>query len=262
MFHNDSSKLIIAGPCSAESETQIATTCFEAQKRSIAYIRVNLWKPRTEPGGFEGLGNSGLYLLRMVAQLGLNPALEVALPEHAQLAMDTVFAANPHVKLLLWIGARNQNHWLQHAIAATIAQDQRVLLMLKNPTSPSLRHWKGAVAHVQSEGVRAENLLLCMRGFEVPAECNPHGYRNAPDYIMMDRIHRELGLPVLFDPSHTGGSVAKVFDVMQQAEPIAHQYGYIVEVHPDPSQALTDKVQQLTWPQFDQLMAMKQAVPA
>jgi len=246
--------IIIAGPCAAESEEQIDIAISEVLKRDIDFMRVNLWKPRTKPG-FEGLGKEGLPLLVKVAKAGINPGLEVIMPEHVTLAMDTVLPVlREGGKLLLWIGARNQNHILQKDIARLCAKDPRVVLMVKNQPWPSEPHWEGIVEHVLEAGIAKENLLNCHRGF-APTGDNPEGFRNLPDFAMMNRVKASTGIPVIYDPSHMGGTVKNVFAIGKMA---AGQDidGVIVEVHHDPASALVDSKQQVTWKEFDELLAV------
>ncbi len=244
--------IIIAGPCAAESAEQIDISIREAKKRQVDFLRVNLWKPRTKPG-FDGLGKTGLPLLVQVAKAGVNPALEVILPEHAKMAMDAVLPTlGKRGKLLLWIGSRNQNHLVQKKIALVASRDPRVLLLVKNQPWVNEEHWEGIIGHVLSGGMKKENLLNCHRGF-VPNGHNPLGLRNVPDFEMSMKLKTKTGLPILFDPSHTGGSVSNVFEMAKQAA--NHSFdGILVEVHPNPEAALTDAKQQLTWEQFDEMM--------
>ena len=152
---------------------------------------------------------------------------------------------------MLWIGARNQNHYIQREIARVAASDKRVLLMVKNQPWSNEDHWEGIVGHVLSGGIDKARVILCHRGF-IPNGVNPFGYKNVPDYEMAMRIKHTSGLPMIFDPSHTGGTVDKVLQIMDEA--MKHEFdGIIVEVHPDPTHALTDAKQQLTWKEFDQL---------
>lgn len=246
------SKIIIAGPCAAESKEQILASVKEAKKRSVDFLRISLWKPRTKPG-FDGLKEEGIKLLVEAAKRGVNPSTEVILPEHAQKAMDAVLSVNKKVKLLVWIGARNQNHYVQQEIARVAAKNDRVYLMVKNQPWSSLEHWEGIIEHVLHGGVPKERLILCHRGF-TPNGHNPLGFRNVPDYDMTKKIKEKYGLSMLFDPSHTGGSVENVMILGKEASKKGFD-GLIVEVHPDPKNALTDAKQQLTWAQFDKLLA-------
>lgn len=244
--------IIIAGPCAAESEEQIDIAIKGAKARNVDFVRVNLWKPRTKPG-FDGLGEAGLPLVIKVAQAGLNPGLEVIMPEQVQTVMDAVL---PHLgdngKLLLWIGARNQNHIVQRDIAKLIASDERVYMMVKNQPWVSEEHWEGILEHVLGAGLPKERLLNCHRGFAPHGE-NPLGLRNIPDHEMAMRLKEKTGVPVIFDPSHTGGTVDNVFKVAEMAATYDND-GIIVEVHHDPAHALTDQKQQITWEQLDDLL--------
>lgn len=250
--NNIKKPIIIAGPCAAESAEQIEASIREAKKRRVDFLRVNLWKPRTKPG-FDGLGKKGLPLLVQVAKSDVNPALEVILPEHAKMAMDVVLPAlGKRGKLLLWIGSRNQNHIVQKKIALVASKDPRVLLLVKNQPWVNEEHWEGIIGHVLSGGMQKENILNCHRGF-APNGYNPLGLRNVPDFEMSMKLKTKTGLPILFDPSHTGGSVVNVFEMAKQAA--NHNFdGILVEVHPNPKAALTDAKQQLTWEQFDEMM--------
>lgn len=246
---------IIAGPCAAESREQIITSAIEAKKRGVDFLRVSLWKPRTKPG-FDGLGEAGIPLLVEVAKKGVNPATEVIIPEHAQKVMQAVLPATKNGKLLLWIGARNQNHYIQQEIARVVTGEKRVILMVKNQPWPSLDHWEGIIEHVLHGGIPKANLLICHRGFSPNGHPNPYSYRNIPDYEMAEKIKKNHKLPMLFDPSHTGGSVENVLRVAKEAG--NHSFdGMLVEVHPDPKNAKMDAKQQLTWEQFDQLLKIK-----
>lgn len=245
-------KIIIAGPCAAESEQQIEISIQQAKKRQIDFLRVNLWKPRTKPG-FDGLGEKGLPLLIKVAKAGLNPALEIIMPGQAEVVMKAVLPVlKTNGKLLLWIGSRNQNHIVQKEIAKVASLDPRVFLLVKNQPWVSQEHWEGILSHVLSGGLKKENLINCHRGF-IPNGHNPLGLRNVPDFEMAMRIKDITSIPVVFDPSHTGGSVPKVLKLAKIAADFNFD-GMIVEVHPDPKNALTDANQQLTWKEFDKMI--------
>lgn len=244
--------IIIAGPCAAESEEQIDIAICEGKKRNIDFLRVNLWKPRTKPG-FDGLDKAGLPLLTKVAKSGLNPALEVILPKHAKMVMEAVLPVlKKNGNLLLWIGARNQNHFLQKEIARIAGREERVYLLIKNQLWADEAHWEGIIHHVLSGGIKKENLINCHRGF-APSGHNPLKLRSMPDFEMAMRIKAKTDLPIVFDPSHTGGCVPNVLKMAKEA--IRHDFdGVMVEVHHDPKNALTDAKQQLTWKQFDSLI--------
>lgn len=243
--------IIIAGPCAAESREQIIASVNEAKKRKVDFIRISLWKPRTKPG-FDGLQEKGIELLVEAAKMGVCPATEVILPSHAERAMKAVLAVKG-ARVLLWIGARNQNHYVQQEIARLVAKEKRALLMVKNQPWRSQEHWEGIIEHALAGGIDKNRLFVCHRGFSPNGE-NPQKLRNVPDYEMAIAIKQKSGLPMLFDPSHTGGSVENVFSIAREAA--RHPFdGMLVEVHPDPAKALTDASQQITWEQFDTLLA-------
>lgn len=242
--------IIIAGPCAVESQAQVTESITQAKNFGVDFIRLSLWKPRTKPG-FEGFGENGIPFLIQAAKAGLNPAVEPLIPEQAKKVIDAVLPELKNGKLMIWIGARNQNHYIQRELARIAAQDKRIVLMVKNQIWPDEKHWEGIVEHVLAGGVKKENLILCHRGF-VPYGENPQGYRNIPDWEMSMRIKKKTGLPMVFDPSHTGGTVENVFRIAHEA----NQYnidGLIIEVHPNPSVAVTDAKQQITWKQLQVL---------
>lgn len=244
-------KIIIAGPCAAESSAQIKKTIAEAKKRGVSIIRVSLWKPRTRPG-FEGLGEAGIPLLIKVAKAGLTPATEILLPEQAQVVIDRVLGAVPRAKLMLWLGARNQNHFVQKEMGQIVSHYPRVSLMVKNQLWSDEAHWEGMVNHVRSGGIRDEQLILCHRGF-APSDGI---HRNPPDFAMAMKIRAKTGLKMVIDPSHIAGkSPVNVIKVAKKAFNGKVQFdGAIIEVHPDPKVAMTDKDQQLTWRQFEKIL--------
>lgn len=252
-MNNKTKKIIIAGPCAAESLEQIKASLKEAKKRKVDFVRISLWKPRTKPG-FDGLKEKGIPLLLEAVKMSINPATEVIMPKHARAVINAVLPKlKKNGKLLIWIGARNQNHYAQQEIARLASQDKRILLMVKNQPWPDQSHWEGIVEHVLAGGISRKNLILCHRGFIANDHLNPRGFRNIPDYEMSKKIKGKTSLPMLFDPSHTGGSVDNVMHISTEAS--KHSFdGIIVEVHPNPAVALTDAKQQLNWEQFDELV--------
>lgn len=242
--------VIIAGPCAAESRELIIESIAQAKKRKVDFLRISLWKPRTKPG-FDGIKEEGIPLLLEAAKRGVNPSTEVLFPQDAEKVITTVLKASKIAKVLVWIGARNQNHTIQQEIAKVVGNEKRAYLMVKNQPWLSEDHWEGVVEHVLHGGVNPKHLFVCHRGF-APNGHNPHGFRNVPDFEMAMRIKQKTGIPMLFDPSHTGGSVEKVLLIAKHAAEYAFD-GLIVEVHPNPTMAKTDSKQQLTWEQFDKL---------
>lgn len=251
---HDSKLITIAGPCAVESREHALETALEAKKRGIDIVRLNLWKPRTKPG-FEGVGDEGITWLLDVAQMGLTPSTEVILPNQAEKLIDAVIK-NSDSKVLIWLGSRNQNHLIQREIGRVIAGEERTMLMIKNQPWSDEDHWKGIAEHVLSGGADESQLLMCHRGFK-PGAINPDNLRNMPDFEMAIRVKRETGLPMIIDPSHMGGTRNNVIEIARQAMNYRKTGlgfdGLIVEVHPDPDNALTDAKQQLTWGQFDRM---------
>jgi len=231
-------------------------TAEAAQNRNIDIVRPSLWKPRTEPDEFDGVKERGIPWLIKVAKMGIIPGTEIMSAAHADIVVDSIIK-NASTNVLIWIGARNQNHFEQQEIGKVISGEPRVILMIKNPPWGDERHWKGIIGHVLKGGASKDQLILCHRGFW-PNGNNPEGLRNVPDFQMAMRIKKETGLPMIFDPSHVGGERKKVIEVAKQA--MRHSDGeigfdgLIVEVHPNPAEALTDTKQQLTWQEFDELI--------
>lgn len=241
--------LLIAGPCALEKEEHARITVENAKQLGIETVRMNLWKPRTSPG-WEGVGNAGLSWLHHATDAGLRVAMEVLDPKQAELIMRVVLK-NPHATLLLWIGARNQNHLVQRDIGTAIAGESRVQLMIKNPPWNSAAHWMGICEHVQSGGARTEQLLLCHRGI-APNE-QPSTLRNPPNWDLMRTMQKETHLPMLVDPSHIAGEQTLVARIAMEAAQLPID-GQLIEVHPDPAHALTDAKQQLDWDQMTELL--------
>lgn len=263
-YMNNPELSIIAGPCAAESRHQMVVSAQEALKRNIDTVRMSLWKPRTKPG-FEGIGTKGIPILLEVAQMGVRPATEVLLPEHAEAAMEGILGKDGNTTLLLWLGSRNQNHTIQHDIGNIIAGESRVSLMIKNQMWKDPNHWEGIVEHVLSGGARAQQLILCHRGFAPMV----NGLRNPPDLDMALRVKQKiseklnLDIPMIADPSHIAGRSAEnvidvAIDIARHRSTIDGKSmrvdGLIVEVHPHPDEALTDKNQQLRWSELDVLL--------
>lgn len=244
-------KLIIAGPCALESQEHGEITVAQAHQSGIQTVRMNLWKPRTQPG-FEGVGEAGLPWVVEAAQSGLEVAIEVMNAEQAELVMEEVLGKVPHATLLLWLGARNQNHLIQREVGGVIAGEDRVRLMLKNQPWRDEAHWVGMVEHVVSGGANQDQLLLGHRG-HAPQDKATAPMRNIPDLEMAQRVRAELALPLIMDPSHIGGSVALVKQLASEYALEDWIDGQIIEVHPDPKNAKTDAQQQLTWDELREL---------
>jgi 3-deoxy-D-arabino-heptulosonate 7-phosphate (DAHP) synthase len=246
----------IIGPCAAEDRGQILQTAQRAKERGIGVIRGSLWKPRTRPSSFEGVGLTGAPWFAEVGRLGITAGTEVLLPEHVTDLVGAIEASGgDSAKLLFWLGSRNQNQHIQKGIAERIRLDapSEVKLLIKNQPWNDEAHWLGIVDYVIGAGLSPERLILCHRGFCANGHANPEGFRNIPDFEMAMRVKEKTGLPMILDPSHIGGSREKVFKAVELAAGYDFD-GVMVEVHPNPSEAQTDAGQQLTFKQLDKLL--------
>ncbi len=248
--------ILIAGPCALESRSQLRQSVSALKNMGLNAIRASLWKPRTQPG-WEGLGWMSLpMLMEETLSHGLIPATEILTSEHAQLVVDAMKGIGKDANMLVWLGARNQNHLEQTKISKVLAEGpEGITFMFKNQMWDDERHWIGIYEHIISAGFPKERLMMCHRGFSPGKMANPKNYRNLPDYEMSMRMKEKTGLKMILDPSHIGGSQENVFEIMEEAIKYAFD-GYIIEVHHDPNDAKTDVKQQLSVSQFEQILEM------
>ncbi|MFA6081369.1 MAG: hypothetical protein WC741_03090 [Patescibacteria group bacterium] len=251
-------RIIIAGPCAAESREQVINCAVALKKQGIKIMRASLWKPRTAPG-FEGVGAKGISWLAEVTNMGITVATEILLPHQLTQLIRGINKKGDLGKVLLWIGSRNQNHLIQREIARIIKEKmpKTVKLLVKNQAWSDERHWLGIVDHVIGSGISPKRLILCHRGFSPNGQNNPNCFRNLPDFEMAMRIKEKTGLSTLVDPSHIGGTVKNVFKVMKIAEEFDFD-GMMIEVHPTPIEAKSDAKQQLTFSELDKLLKIVQ----
>ena len=228
--------LIIAGPCSVESEVQILQTAIELKASGkVDILRGGIWKPRTNPGGFEGVGTKGLaWMLKAKQETGLPFGVEVATSKHVEdaLSFDTD---------VLWIGARTTVNPFSVQMIADSLKGTNQTVLIKNPVNPDLKLWIGAIERLQSAGI--SNIGLIHRGFSSYGNTE---YRNAPLWqipIEMKRLFPEL--PMICDPSHICGKVETLKEISQKSIDLAYN-GLIIESHYSPKDALTDKEQQVS----------------
>ncbi|MBQ7042424.1 MAG: bifunctional 3-deoxy-7-phosphoheptulonate synthase/chorismate mutase type II [Muribaculaceae bacterium] len=234
----DASKpLIIAGPCSAETEEQVLTTARELAGNGIKIFRAGIWKPRTKPGGFEGVGVEGLQWLKKVKEeTGMFVSTEVATKQHVDAALEA--GVN-----LLWIGARTSANPFAMQEIADALQDAGVdvPVLVKNPVNPDLELWIGAMQRIYNAGIRRIGAIH--RGFSAYGK---HLYRNLPQWHIPIELRRRMPqLPIICDPSHIGGKRELVASLSQQALDMGFD-GLIIESHCDPDCAWSDKSQQVT----------------
>lgn len=229
--------IIISGPCSAETEEQTLSTARELAQYGIKIFRAGIWKPRTKPGGFEGVGEEGLaWLKRVKEETGMFTATEVATAAHVKAAIREGVD-------MLWIGARTSaNPFAMQEIADAIKEENvDIPVLVKNPVNPDLELWIGALERLNNAGV--QQLGAIHRGFSAYGK---HLYRNLPQWhIPIELRHRIPNLPVIHDPSHVGGRRELVMPLSQQAFDMGFD-GLIIESHCDPDCAWSDKTQQVT----------------
>ncbi|MBP6577374.1 MAG: bifunctional 3-deoxy-7-phosphoheptulonate synthase/chorismate mutase type II [Chryseobacterium sp.] len=229
--------MIIAGPCSAESESQMLGTAKRLKESGaqISAFRAGIWKPRTKPNGFEGVGVIGLNWLKKVKEeYGFKTATEVANAHH-------VFAALEADVDILWIGARSTvNPFTVQEIAQALRGTNKPILV-KNPVNPDLALWIGALERLLGQGI--ENVGAIHRGFSTYQKTK---YRNIPNWqIALDFKNQFPNIPLFIDPSHICGNRTGLAGVAQEAFNVGYQ-GAIIESHEDPDNAWSDASQQIT----------------
>ncbi|WP_290541318.1 bifunctional 3-deoxy-7-phosphoheptulonate synthase/chorismate mutase type II [Alistipes sp.] len=227
--------LVIAGPCSAETEEQVLDTARSLTAEGIRICRAGLWKPRTKPGGFEGVGETGIaWLQRVKRETGMYTATEVATREHVAAALKGGVD-------LLWIGARTAANPFAMQEVADALRGADVPVLVKNPVSPDLELWIGAIERIYNAGIRRIGAIH--RGF---TSIDKSLYRNHPMWAIPIELHRRIpNLPIFCDPSHIGGKRELIAPLSQQAMDLGFD-GLIIEAHCSPDCAWSDKAQQVT----------------
>ena len=231
----DDRPFLIAGPCSAESETQVLEIAKGIKKSGADLLRTGVWKPRTRPGSFEGHGEQALdWVVKAGKETGLSTCVEVASPQHVELALTAGIDA-------LWIGARTTvNPFMVQELADSL-RGSKVPVMVKNPVNPDLGLWIGALERMEQAGV--SELAAIHRGFST-YEKTP--FRNSPNWniaIELRTISSEL--PIYCDPSHICGNRELLAGVSQRAIDLDMD-GLMIETHVDPDNAWSDADQQIT----------------
>ncbi len=228
--------LLIAGPCSLESEEQaLSTARLLAKDHRVFIYRGGVWKPRTRPGSFEGIGSIGLKWLRMVREeTGLPVGTEVANAQHTEEALKEGID-------VLWIGARSTASPFVVQEIADVVKGSNAVIMVKNPVNPDVQLWMGAIERIYQAGIR--NIVAIHRGFTPFSETK---YRNYPNWQTVIELRRMMPeVPIICDPSHIAGKREYLYEVSQKAFDMGLE-GLMLESHIDPSCALSDKEQQLT----------------
>ena len=229
--------LIIAGPCSAETEEQTLDTARQLADLGIKIFRAGIWKPRTKPGGFEGVGSQGpKWLKKVKEETGMYVATEVATHQHVTEALAEGID-------MIWIGARTSaNPFAMQEIADTLKElNADIPVLVKNPVNPDLELWIGAMQRIYNAGIR--QLGAIHRGFSTYGK---HIYRNMPQWhIPIELRLRFPEMPIICDPSHIGGRRELIAPLSQEAFDMGFD-GLIIESHCNPDCAWSDAAQQLT----------------
>ena len=237
--------IIIAGPCSAESREQVLSTAQALAAKGIKIFRAGIWKPRTKPGGFEGIGAVGLPWLKEVKQqTGMLVSTEVATPTH-------VFEAVKAGIDLLWVGARTATNPFSMQELADSLRGVDVPVLVKNPVNPDLELWVGALERLANSGIT--NIGVIHRGF---SSYDKKIYRNVPLWHIPIELKRRFpNLTIICDPSHIGGTRELVAPISQQAMDLNFD-GLMIESHCNPDNALSDAKQQITPDVLDYTLKM------
>lgn len=236
--------LVVSGPCSAETEEQLIGTARQVAAISKCRIfRAGIWKPRTRPCNFEGVGEDGLrWMQRVKEETGLLTTVEVANPKHIELALRYGID-------VLWVGARTVVNPFSVQEISDALRGVDIPVMVKNPLHPDINLWLGAIERLNASGVR--RMIGIHRGFH---HTGPSPYRNDPMWEIPIELKRLCpDLPLICDPSHISGNRALIAGICQKAIDLAMD-GLMVETHIDPASALTDTEQQITPAALDALL--------
>lgn len=235
---------VIAGPCAAESMTQVMETAKALSSVSyVAAFRAGIWKPRTRPGSFEGVGEKGLPWLREVKrETGLPVVVEIASPHHLQKALEYDID-------MVWLGARTTSNPFSVQQIAQALKGTDIPVLVKNPVHPDLELWVGALERLYQSGIR--KLAAVHRGFYTSESST---YRNLPHWEIPGQLKQRFQqLPVLVDPSHIAGDTQYIEELSHKALELEAD-GLMIEAHTNPSKAWSDARQQLTPRELDQML--------
>ena len=227
--------LVIAGPCSAETESQVLGIADELKNSDVSIFRAGIWKPRTRPGNFEGVGSIGLkWLQKVKKETGLLVTTEVANANHVKIALD-------HDIDVLWIGARSTvSPFIVQEIADALKNTDKIVL-LKNPVNPDLSLWYGGIERLYTANIK--KLGVIHRGFSTYSKTK---FRNNPEWqIPIELQNKFPDLPLICDPSHICGRRDIIKQTSQKALDLNFD-GLMIETHNDPDNAWSDAAQQIT----------------
>ncbi|TCO07646.1 bifunctional 3-deoxy-7-phosphoheptulonate synthase/chorismate mutase type II [Natronoflexus pectinivorans] len=227
--------VIISGPCSAETEEQVLATAKELAAIGVKIFRAGIWKPRTRPGAFEGVGSLGLpWLKRVKEETGMFIGVEVATSHHVYEALK--FGVD-----MVWVGARTSANPFAVQEVADALKGVNIPVFVKNPVNPDLDLWIGALERINGAGIT--QLGAIHRGFSTYDKSE---FRNHPQWQIPIELHRRIPeLPIITDPSHIGGTRDLIADISQEAMDLNFD-GLIIEAHNCPEKAWSDASQQVT----------------
>lgn len=228
--------LVIAGPCSAETEEQVIQTAIEVSKiEDVRIFRAGIWKPRTRPNTFEGVGEEGLkWMAQAKKETGLLTTTEVATAAHAELALKYGID-------IIWIGARTSANPFSVQEIADVLKGTNIPVMIKNPINADLALWQGAIERIAGAGIN--KIATIHRGFSMHEKTQ---FRNAPIWKIPIELKRMLpDLPMICDPSHIAGVRDLVPGICQKAMDVDME-GLMIETHLSPNDAWSDAAQQVT----------------
>jgi chorismate mutase len=235
---------LITGPCSAESEEQVMETALQLKKiNEVSIFRAGVWKPRTRPNTFEGVGVAGLKWLRKVRQeTGLMVGTEVANEKH-------VYEALKYGLDMVWIGARTTVNPFTVQEIADALKGVDIMVLVKNPVNPDIELWTGAIERIARAGI--SRIAAVHRGFSSYEKTT---YRNQPNWQIPIELRRRVPeLPIICDPSHISGNREYLHEISQKAMDLNFD-GLMIESHTDPAKALSDAAQQITPDELKELL--------
>ncbi len=238
---------LIAGPCSAESEKQLLDTAQKIKEQNIdniIYFRAGLWKPRTRPDSFHGVGERGIdWLVKVRNKFGFKIITEAATPQHLEMLLKAGIDA-------IWVGARTTVNPFSVQELAEALKGVDIPVFIKNPINPDIELWIGAIERINKAGIK--KIAAIHRGFSSYEKSN---YRNVPQWqIPIDLKTYIPELTILCDPSHISGNAKYIFEISQQAMDLAFD-GLMIETHINPQMALSDAKQQITPTQLSGILA-------
>ncbi|KAF0130210.1 MAG: chorismate mutase [Bacteroidetes bacterium] len=235
--------IIIAGPCSAETEEQTLTTARQLAAQGIKLFRAGIWKPRTRPGAFEGVGTAGLpWLQKVKKETGMFVGTEVASAQH-------VFEALKYGIDIIWVGARTTANPFAVQEIADALKGADIPVLVKNPINPDIDLWIGAIERISQAGIT--QLAAIHRGFSTYAQTE---YRNHPQWLIPMELRRRMPqIPIITDPSHISGKRSLLQEVSQQAMDLNFD-GLIIESHCNPDKAWSDAKQQINPEELQMLL--------